>query len=352
VAGAFSSWEDLLPYNGMSMPSARFEGRKRSLKAISSGLAIFIVLLAAGCRSKEKKAAEDEVLEGDVTISTSFALYPLMLKLSDEFHKVHPGLRFDVAAGGAAKSVSDTLNGLADLGGISREVQPQEKERGLWSAPVARDAVLAVVSEDNPHLQELVLKGAAKDVLARVWIAGNIRTWGDLVGEPSVAEPVHAYTRADLCGAGEIWAQFLGSRQEDLRGIGVPGESWMAGAIKKDPLGIGYTNLNFAYDARTLTPIQGLRILPIDFDANGRVDPEENFYSTRSEVLEAIASERYPSPPSRNLYIISRGVPERRSVREFLIWALADGQRLVPETGYIPLPNRVLEEALHSLTGR
>lgn len=334
------------------MPSARFEGRKEPLRSIASGLIIFIILMAAGCRLDEKKTAEKEVLEGNVSISTCFALYPLTLRLSDEFQKAHPGLRFDISAGGAAKSVSDTLNGLADLGGLSRDVQPQEKERGLWSAPVARDAVVAVVCEGNPYLNELLSKGASKDVLARVWTGGGIQTWGDLIGGASTSQPVHVYTRADLCGAGEIWAQFLGSRQENLRGIGVPGESWMAGAIKKDPLGIGYTNLNFAYDARTLAPIRGIRILPIDLNGNGRVDPEEDFYSTRTEVLEAIASERYPSPPSRDLYFISRGVPRRSSVREFLIWALGQGQRHVSETGYILLPNPMLEEALRGLTGR
>jgi len=319
---------------------------------VAGGLSILIIALVAGCRRGEKRAAEKEALEGEVSITAAFAIYPLILKLADEFQKIHPGLRFDISASGAAKSVSDTLNGLADLGGISREAHPQEKGRGLWSAPVARDAVLAVVSEDNPYLNELLRVGAGKDVLARLWIDGNIRTWGDLTGDASASQPVHAYIRADPCGAGEIWAQFLGGQQEDLKGTGVHGDSWMAGAVKKDSLGIGYANLNFAYDSRTLAPVQGIRVLPIDINGNGRVDPEEDFYSTRTRLLEAIASRSYPSPPARDLYLISRGIPQRRCVREFLIWALTLGQTNVPETGYIPLPNPMLKDALRDLTGR
>ncbi len=308
--------------------------------------------MAAGCRPNKKKAAGNEALEGQISISASFALYPLILKMADEFQKIHPGLRFDISAAGAAKSVSDTLNGLADLGGISREVHPQEKERGLWAAPIARDAVLAVVNEDNPYLHELMQVGAGKEVLVRLWIREDVRTWGDLTGDRSASQPVHAYTRADPCGAGEIWAQFLGGQQENLKGMGVHGDSWMAGAVKKDPLGIGYANLNFVYDARTLAPVPGIRILPIDIDGNGRADPEENFYSTRTQVLEAIASQSYPSPPARDLYLVSRGIPRRRSIREFLVWALTRGQAYVSETGYIPLPAPMLEEALHPLTDR
>jgi len=334
------------------MLTTKKEGRKEFLKSIASGLIILIILMAAGCRPSEKKAADKGELEGEVSISSSFALYPMILKLADEFHTAHPGVQFDISASGAAKSVSDTLNGLVDLGGISREVYPQEKERGLWSAAIARDAVLPIVCEDNPYLSELLHQGVSESALARLWISGDIRTWGDLIGDVSVSQPVHAYTRADLCGAGEIWAQFLGGQQESLQGIGVHGESWMAGAVKKDPLGIGYTNLNFAYDARSLQPISGIRVLPIDFDGNGRIDAEEDFYSSRTRVLEAIASENYPSPPSRNLYLISQGIPHRRCVWEFVVWALTRGQIHVPETGYIPLPNQVLEETLHSLTGR
>jgi len=334
------------------MASVGVEESKGSLKSLASAVAVFLALMAAGCRPNEKEAAGDEALEGNVSISTCFALYPLIVKLGDEFRNMHPGLRFDVSAAGAAKSVSDTLNGLADLGGISRKVHPPETERGLWAAPVARDAVLAIVSEDNPYLHELLGHGASKDALAGLWIESGVITWGDLIGDRSASQPVHGYTRADPCGAGEIWAQFLGGQQENLKGIGVHGDSWMVGAVKKDPLGIGYANLNFAYDARTLAPVPGIRILPIDVNGNGRIDPEEDFYSTRTQVLEAIASQIYPSPPARDLYLICRGIPQRRCVREFIIWALTQGQTHVSTTGYIPLPEPILKDALRDLAGR
>jgi phosphate transport system substrate-binding protein len=341
-----------LSYNKETMWASGKERRKRSPSSGTIALVSLSILIIAGCRPGEKRAAGQGGLEGDISISSAFALYPLILKLADEFHEANPGVQFDISAVGAAKSVSDTLNGLVDLGGISREVYPLEKDKGLWSVTVARDAVLAIASEDNPCLGPLLQRGISEAALARIWIGGEIRTWGELIGESSYPQTIHVYTRADSCGAGEIWAQFLGGQQEDLKGIGVHGESWMAGAIRRDPLGIGYTNLNFAYDARTLAPVPGIRVVPIDLDGNGRIDFDEDFYSSRTRVLEAIASDNYPSPPSRSLSLISRGIPRQRCVREFIVWTLTDGQAYIPASGYIPLPAETLEDSLRNLADR
>jgi phosphate transport system substrate-binding protein len=326
--------------------------RKGRPRILFSWLTLIVFLISAHCRPTGKSPAGKGNLQGDISISTSFALYPLILKWTDEFHRLHPGVQFDVAAVGASRSVSDNLAGLVDLGGISREVYKREEEAGLWGIAVARDAVVAIVSKHNPHLRGLEARGGTRDVFARVWMSGDIRTWGEFLGDPSVSIPIRSYTRADPCGAGEIWGLFLGAHQEDLRGIGVTGESWMARAVQEDPFGIGYTNLNFAYDSGSLEPIRGIRVLPIDLDGNGKIDPQEDFYSRRNRILEAIALGKYPSPPARDLSLISKGIPKRRCVREFVVWILTEGQANVPESGYIPLPGKALEEGRRSLSAR
>jgi phosphate transport system substrate-binding protein len=326
--------------------------RKDLLRISTSWLILIVFFIFTGCRQTEKSLAGKGDLEGHISISTSFALYPLILKWTDEFHSLHPEVEFDVAAVGADKSVSDNLAGLVDLGGISRGVSRREEEAGLRGFAVARDAVVAIVSEDNPHLRELLPRGCTREDFARIWISGEIQTWGEVLADRLVSIPIRSYTRADQCGAGEIWGLFLGGLQEDLRGIGVHGESWMVRAVKEDPLGVGYTNLNFAYDALSLEPIRGIRVVPIDLDENGRIDAGEDFYANRDRILEAIASRKYPSPPSRDLYLISRGIPKKRSVREFVTWSLTEGQVHVSATGYIPLLDSELEKGRRSLAAR
>ena len=111
-------------------------------------------------------------------------------------------------------------------------------------------------------------------------------TWGEVAGMSS-GDKIRVYTRSDSCGAAETWAQYLGGKnQEDLKGVGVYGDPGLAEAVRKDLLGIGYNNLGYAYDFKTGLPLDGLFIIPIDVNENGKVDPGENL-KTKSQAIQA-----------------------------------------------------------------
>ena len=124
------------------------------------------------------------------------------------------------------------------------------------------------------------------------------------------------------------------------------GDPGLAEAVRKDPLAVGFNNLNFAYDMKTGKPVRGIRVVPIDINGNHQIDPEEDFYATQQDAAKAIADGRYPSPPARALHLVSRGKPARKEVVEFLRWVLTDGQTFVTASGYINLPDEMLKEDL------
>ena len=90
----------------------------------------------------------------------------------------------------------------------------------------------------------------------------------------------------------------------------------------------------------------GLDVVPIDLNANGTVDPDEQFYENHKLVLEAIATGKYPSQPARDLYFVSGGRPVKQVVLDFIRWTLTDGQQFVTEAGYVPLEREKLQEEL------
>jgi phosphate transport system substrate-binding protein len=276
---------------------------------------------------------------GQISISGAFALYPMVIRWADEYKKINPGVRFDISAGGAGKGISDVLNNMVEIGMVSREIYPEELKKGAFPIAVTKDAVVAVVSESNPSLNDIMTKGLKKDAANNIWITGRYTTWAQAFGAKS-ATPIHIYTRSDACGAAEMWAKFFGKKQEDLLGVGVFGDPGLAQAVKKDPLGIGYNNIGYAYDATTRQQIKGLKVVPVDLNNNGKIDSDEDFYGSMNDLIAAIASGKYPSPPSRELYFVMKGSPKNNKVlTEFIRWVLSDGQKFVNEAGYIALPN-------------
>ena len=102
-----------------------------------------------------------------------------------------------------------------------------------------------------------------------------------------------------------------------------------------------------AFDMETGLPVVGARVVPIDVDGSGRAEPEEVF-ETKEQAVNAVATGRYPSPPARDLNLVTQGKPEGL-VRAFVTWVLTDGQDYVAEAGYTTLPAEKLRAELDKL---
>lgn len=161
---------------------------------------------------------------------------------------------------------------------------------------------------------------------------------------------ITVYTRSDACGAAQVWAEYLGKyNQEDLKGTAVFGDPGIAEAVRKDSHGIGYNNIGFAYDLKTGKPVVGLAIIPIDRNENGIIDPDESFYATKEQLVEAIASGKYPSPPARDLYLVTQ--KEFSGITGvFVRWILNDGQKYVDEIGYVGLSREKIAANLKTIS--
>jgi len=319
------------------------------MKRILSTLLVVSLLFAVGC-GKESPEQSKGKLNGTITLSGAWALYPMVVKWAEEFGKIHPQVKIDVAAGGAGKGMADCLTQVVDIGMVSRDIYPAEIEKGAWWVSVTKDAVVPTVNQNNPVLKDLLFKGVTKETFINIWITGRVKNWGQVTGS-KIADSIHVYTRSDACGAAKTWAKFLGNNQEDLLGVGVYGDPGLTEAVKKDNLGIGFNNINYAYDARTKSEVEQIKVLPIDINGNGLIDEDEDFYNSRDEIVNAITTGKYPSPPARPLHLVSGGKPTRKVVVEFIKWILTDGQKFIPECGYINLTEEKIAEELKKLRG-
>ena len=316
------------------------------MKRIVVYLFCFILFVSFLYSSQVMAADPAQNLKGTVRISGAWALYPMMVKWGEEFRKTYPGIRIDISAGGAGKGIADALNGLVDIGMVSRDIRPEEIKPGTTYVPVVKDAVFPTMSMNNPAMKNIAKKGIKKKTFNDLWILGKPLIWGEISGT-NTKNSMQVYTRSDSCGAAETWAHYLGKKQEDLKGVGVYGDPGLAEAVKRDVYGVGYNNLNYAYDAKTGLPVAGIQIIPIDVNENGKIDPNEDL-STKEKAIKAVLSGVYPSPPARDLYLITKERFKEPS-KTFVQWILTEGQKYVNEVGYIKIAPKQIAESLKKL---
>ena len=315
--------------------------KKRFLLTIC--LSALIVSMSISCKGKSVEATNDgDELNGNISISGAFALYPLAVKWSEEFQKMHSGVRIDLSAGGAGKGMTDVLADVVDLGMVSREVYDAELQKGAVPFATAKDAVVITINADNPFAGELMKKGISKETATKIWITGENVSWGQVLGTND-ATPVHVYTRSDACGAAETFALWMGHKQEDLRGTAVFGDPGLASAVQADKLAVGLNNIGYAYDEKSRKPNPGLLVVPIDRDNDGVISSDEYFYDTKDDFIAAVSENKYPSPPARDLYLVSHGVPTNPVVVAFLEYVLGDGQCHNVPAGYIGIDEEKLQ---------
>ena len=272
----------------------------------------------------------------------------MAVEWTNEFSARHPAVRIDLSSGGAGKGMTDVLNGMVDFAMLSREPHDEEREKGAIDFTVAKDAVLPVFSASNPLRDKILAHGITADDARKIWITGEYTTWGQLLGTTD-NNPIHVYTRSDACGAAQTFAAWFGAVQEDLGGTAVYGDPGISKAVIDDALGIGFNNMAYAYDSETLKMQTGLEVLPLDIDGDRSVTDEEKLYTTRSTIAKAIEEGRFPAPPSRNLYLVTNGVPADTAALEFLKFVITDGQAFNEPNGYVRISNASTRESMRKL---
>ena len=312
--------------------------------------AILLLLIFLFTNCKQKSYLREESLPAhpnEINISGAFALAPLVQVWINEFQKINPKVKFELNTIGSGRGLVEVLKGRTDLAMVSSEI-PRGIDSTLWVIPVARLAVVPIINNKNPYIAEINKKGITRDVLVDLFSGNNMKSWGDLYGNPG-KDPIHVYYRSDSSGATDVLARYLWLQSKDMRGKGIDGEDKMIAAIKKDPLALGYCNFIYAFDPKSRLFFPELNVLPLDINNDGKIEAKENFYDSVVHLQRAMWVGKYPCALNRDLYLVSKVKPNTKEVVEFIKWVLTDGQRFVPEMGYIELHSSETQTSLNAL---
>ena len=113
-------------------------------------------------------------LSGNIAISGSTSLKPLMEKLAAKFESIQSGVKVTVGGGGSGTGYNDAKNGVSDFGMIS-ETFKTEKAENCTYYEVAKDGIAVIVNKANPldniSMEDLknIYNVDAGDAAIKVW---------------------------------------------------------------------------------------------------------------------------------------------------------------------------------------
>ncbi len=258
---------------------------------------LFLVLfLIFGCVSEKKET---------ITIAGSTTVQRIVLEEAKAFMKKYPDIRVSVQGGGSGTGIRQVGEGIIDIGAASRELTEEERKRypNLVATPIALDGIAVIVNPQNP-VNDLTLEQVRKI------FTGEIRNWKEVGGEDA---EIVVVIREEGSGTRKVFKELV-LKGKDYASNALQKQS--NGAVKEtvanNKYAIGYIGLGYVDES-----VKALKI-------NGVKPTKEN-----------VKNGKYPI--SRRLYLITNGQPQGVT-KKFIDFVLSEeGQRIVEQTGYIPI---------------
>ena len=274
-------------------------------KNLKLAVAVFLVVLAIGCKSDETKK---------ITVKGSDTMVILSQKWAEAFMKTNPKTVIQVTGGGSGVGIAALLNGSTDIANASRPMKPSEidklKEKYKVSGveiPCAKDGLSIFLNKENT-VSELTI-----EQLGNIF-SGKITNWKEVGGED---QTIRLYGRESSSGTFDFFKEHVVKTDFSPKCQTLPGTAAIVNAVKKDKYGIGYGGAAYA---------EGVKDCKVKKDA------------TSAGVLpsaETIKNQTYPI--SRYLYMYLKAAPTG-DMKAFVDWILgSEGQKMVEKVGYYPL---------------
>lgn len=266
-------------------------------------------------------------LKGDVKIDGSSTVFPISEAVAEEFMKVHRNVRVTVGVSGTGGGFKKFCLGETDISDASRRIKENETdacaERDIQfiELAVAFDGLSVMVNPDNDFVDHLTV-----GELNRIWEPESaINNWKDVrPGFPDLE--IKLYGPGTDSGTFDYFTDEINGEEGASRPDYTASEddNVLVKGIAGDKGSLGY----FGY-AYYIENADKLKVVAID-GGDGPVLP----------TPETINSGTY-APLSRPIFIYPsiNSLLNKPHVLEFVKFYLMDGPALVPQVGYIQLPD-------------
>lgn len=89
-------------------------------------------------------------IKGSLKIAGSSSVTPVMEKIKEAYNTLNPNVKIELQQSDSSNAVTGTLNGICDIGMLSRELKESELSKGLTATEIALDGIAVIVNKENP----------------------------------------------------------------------------------------------------------------------------------------------------------------------------------------------------------
>ena len=307
------------------------------------------------------------------SINAAGATFPAVIyqKWFDEYHKLHPAVQVNYQSIGSGGGIAQLTAETVDFGASDMPMTPDQMSKLKVPALHFPTVLGGVVPTYNlPGVtQELRF---TPETLAGIFL-GEIKKWNDpklAKDNPGVKFPnddIVVVHRGEGSGTTFVWTDYLSKVSPDWKakvgantsvswpvGLGGRGNEGVAGLVKQTPGSIGYVELIYAVQTKMAygyvknaagTFLKADLSTVTDAAAGAAKDMPEDF---RVSITNSPGKNAYPISSFTWLLVPTHiaDAAKAKSIKEFLGWMLADGQKLAAGLSYAPLPKEVVAKEI------
>ena len=345
-----------------------------SMSAILALAAVTSALLGCGCGKQGDTVPGGQKTpsaspNGEASLNGAGATFPAPLYQQwFQKYKTKTGVAINYQPIGSGGGIKNITAKAVDFGASDAPMNEAEMQAapGILHVPTVAGAVCVSYNVPGvpPHIH---LTGT---VIAAIYL-GTVKTWNDPAisalnpGTTLPATPIVACHRSDGSGTTNIFTNYLseispawktsvgaGKSVKWPNGLGGKGNAGIAQLLQQNAGSIGYIELadavqnkiNFADVQNAKGNFIAPSVEATTAAASGVILPAD----FRKVITNTSASKGYPITGFTFLLVYPNSKPE---LKQFLLWAMADGQKDAAGLNYAPLPPAIQQKAVAEING-